>query len=184
MVATPIQLLWFCRSLFASRTRLEAENLLLRQQLIVLRRHRLGRVRLRNRDRLVLVWLYRLFPTLLDAILIVQPETILRWQRRGLRAYWRWQSRKVGGRPRIDGEIRKLIRRMSHDNPLWGAPRIHRELLMLGIEVAESTVSKDMGDADHHRKAGRLSCAITRRASPRWTCSWCARFPSSSSMAW
>jgi len=104
-----------------------------------------GRVRLRNRDRLVLVWLYGLFPTLLDAILIVQPETILRWHRRGLRAYWRWQSRKVGGRPRIDGEIRKLIRRMSHDNPLWGAPRIHGELLMLGIEVAESTVSKDMG---------------------------------------
>jgi transposase InsO family protein len=101
-------------------------------------------VRLWNIDRLLLVWLYRLYPSLLDAIIIVQPETVLRWHRRGFRAYWRWKSRHVGGRPRIDCEIRALIRRMSHENPLWGAPRIHGELLMLGIEVAESTVGSYM----------------------------------------
>jgi transposase InsO family protein len=130
------------RSRFARRTRLEAENLLLRQQLIVLRRKHPGRVRLRNLDRLLLVWLYRLFPALLDAILIVQPETLLRWHCRGFRAYWRWRSRNPGGRPRIDPQLRALIRRMSRENPLWGAPRIHGELQMLGFEVAESTVGR------------------------------------------
>src|SRR6202040_1634700 len=89
-------------------------------------------------------WLYRVYPSLLDAIIVVQPKTVLRWHRRGFRAYWRWKSRHVGGRPRIDCEIRALIRRMSRENPLWGAPRIHGELLMLGIEVAESTVGRYM----------------------------------------
>ena len=91
---------------------------------------------------LLLVWLYRLFPDLLDAILIVQPETVIRWHRRGFRAYWRWRSRNPGGRPKVDLEIRALIRRMSREKPLWGAPRIHGELQMLGFEVAESTVGK------------------------------------------
>jgi hypothetical protein len=89
-------------------------------------------LRLWNIDRLLLVWLYRLYPSLPDAIIIVQPETVLRWHRRGFRAYWRRKSRHVGGGPRIDCEIRALIRRMSRENPLWGAPRIHGELLMLG----------------------------------------------------
>src|ERR1700730_4896517 len=90
-------------------------------------------------DRLLFVWLYRLYPSLQDAIVIVQPETVIRWHRRGFRAYWRWKSRRVVGRPRMDSGIRALIQRMSRENPLWGAPRIHGELLMLGIEVAEST---------------------------------------------
>jgi hypothetical protein len=135
-----------------------------------------------------LVWLYRLYPSLLDAIIIVQPETVIRWHRRGFRAYWRWKSRHAGGRPRIDSELRALIRRMSRENPLWGAPRIHGELLMLGIEVAESTVSRyqvyGSGAADHHLKVGRLSCAITLPALLRWICSSCAPFRSSCSMAW
>jgi hypothetical protein len=128
------------RARLARRARLEAENLLLHQQLAVLRRKSPARGRLWNIDRLLLVWLYRLYPSLLDAIIIVQPRTLIRWHRRGFRAYWRWKSRHVGGRPRIDCEIRTLIRRMSRENPLWGAPRIHGELLMLGIDVAESTV--------------------------------------------
>jgi len=99
-------------------------------------------VRLRNIDRLILVWLYRFFPTILNAIIVVKPETVIRWHRRGFRAYWRWKSRRRGGRPRIDGEIRDLIRHMRRDNPLWGAARIHAELLMLGFEVAESTVGR------------------------------------------
>src|ERR1700685_3266256 len=144
MVAFLIQLLFAIRSWFTRRARLEAENLLLRQQLIVLRRRHPKRVLLWNIDRFLMVWLYRLYPSLLDAIIIVQPETVIRWHRRGFRAYWRWKSRHVGGRPRIDSEIRALIRRMNRENPLWGTPRIHGELLMLGIEVAESTVSRYM----------------------------------------
>jgi len=81
---------------------------------------------------------------LLDAIVIVQPETVIRWHRRGFRAYWHWKSCRVGGRPWIGSEIRALIRRMNRENPLWGAPRIHSELLMLGIDVAESTVGMYM----------------------------------------
>src|ERR1700738_5377732 len=142
MVTFLTQLLLAIRSRFTRRARLEAENLILRQQLVVLRRKSPTRVRLWNIDRLLLVWLYRLYPSLLDAIIIVQPETVIRWHRRGFRNYWRWKSRHVGGRPRIDSEIRALIRRMNRENPLWGAPRIHGELLMLGIEVAESTVAR------------------------------------------
>src|ERR1700731_2331688 len=144
MFAFLVRLLITIRSRFTRRTRLEAENLILRQQLAVLRRRSATRVRLWNIDRLLIVWLYRLYPSLLAAVLIVRPETGIRWHRRGFRAYWPGKSRHVGGRPRIDSEIRALIRRMSRENPLSGAPRIHGELLMLGIEVAESTVSRYM----------------------------------------
>ena len=75
---------------------------------------------------------------------VVQPETILRWHRAGFKAFWRWKSRNRAGRPKVERELRDLIRRMSSENPLWGAPRIHGELLMLGLEVAQSTVSKYM----------------------------------------
>src|SRR5271169_338397 len=142
MVAFLTLLLLAIRSWLTRRARLEAENLVLRKQLVVLRRKSPARVRLRNIDRLLLVWLYRLYPSLLDAIIIVQPETVIRWHRRGFRAYWRWKSRHAGGRPRTDSELRALIRRMNRENPLWGAPRIHGELLMLGIEIAESTVGR------------------------------------------
>ena len=123
MVAFLTQLLLAIRSRFTSRARLEAENLFLRQQLVILRRRSPTRVRLWNVDRLLFLWLYRLYPSLLDAIIIVQPETVLRWHRRGFGAYWRSKSRHVGGRPRIDSEMRALIRRIGRENPLWGAPR-------------------------------------------------------------
>ena len=142
MFAFLAKLLLVARSRLRSRASLEAENLVLRQQVVVLSRKSRSRVRLRNIDRLILVWLYRFFPSILNAIVIVKPETVIRWHRRGFQAYWRWKSRRRGGRPRIDGEVRELIRRMSRDNPLWGAPRIHAELLMLGIVVAESTVGR------------------------------------------
>jgi hypothetical protein len=138
------QLLVVARSRLKSRARLEAENLVLRQQVIVLSRKSASRVRLRNLDRLIFVWLYRFFPTILNAIVVVKPETVIRWHRRGFRAYWRWKSRRRGGRPKIDRELRDLIRRMRKENPLWGAPRIHGELLMLGIAVAQSTVARYM----------------------------------------
>jgi transposase InsO family protein len=86
----------------------------------------------------------RLWPSLLDAVQVVQPETVLRWHRAGFRAFWRWKSRKRAGRPKIDRGLRDLIRKMSRENPLWGTSRIHGELLMLGFEVAQSTVLKYM----------------------------------------
>jgi len=141
-------------SVLAARGSREAEILVLRQQLLVLRRKAPKRTRLQNIDRLILVWLSRLFPSVLDAIVIVQPETVLRWHRFGFHAYWRWKSWRSGGRPRIDHELRELIRRMSRENPLWGAPRIHGELLMLGIDVSESTVGRYMVRTRRPRSQG------------------------------
>ena len=143
-----IGLLWFALALlvspFRSTARLEAENAVLRQQLIVLGRTCRGRARLTNSDRLFFVQLYRWFPSIIGVLQIIRPETLIRWHRAGFRSYWRWRSRNRGGRPQIDAELRALIAQMSVENPLWGAPRIHGELLKLGFEVAQSTVSKYM----------------------------------------
>ncbi len=119
------RLLLLLRARLKSRVRLEAENLVLRQQVTVLNRKHRVRVTLRYFDRLLLVWLYRVFPSLLYAIVIVKPETVIRWHRQGFRAYWRWKSRSRGGHPQIACDVRELIRRMSKENPLWGAPRLH-----------------------------------------------------------
>src|SRR5580765_6765672 len=129
---------------FKSKLRLEAENTVLRHQLIVLRRRLQGRVRLTNHDRWFFILLYRWFPSILQVLTIIRPETLVRWHRAGFRCSWRWKSRPLGGRPQIDTELRVLIRRMSVENPLWGAPRIHGELLKLGFEVAQSSVAKYM----------------------------------------
>jgi transposase InsO family protein len=129
---------------FKSRSRLEAENVALRHQVMVLRRQVGGRVHLTNLDRLFLVRLYHWFPSIRRVLAIVRPETVVRWHRAGFRCYWRWKSRTRGGRPQISVELRALIRRMSFENPLWGAPRIHGELLKLGFEVAQSTAAKYM----------------------------------------
>ena len=128
--------------LFKSRTRLEAENLFLRHQLNIALRRAPPRLRLRGSDRALLILMTMLWPRLLGAAQLVQPETILRWHRAGFKAFWRWKSRNRVGRPKIDRGLRDLIQRMSRENPLWGASRIHGELLMLGFEVAQSTVSK------------------------------------------
>src|SRR5260221_10178340 len=127
---------------FKSMLRLEAENAVLRHQLTVLRRRPRGRVRLTNSDRWFFVQLYRWFPAILKVLIIIRPETVLRWHRAGFGGYWRWKSRPRGGRPQIETELRVLIRRMSVENPLWGAPRIHGELLKLGFDVAQSSVAK------------------------------------------
>jgi hypothetical protein len=127
-----------------SKLRLEAENAVLRHQLIVLRRSPHGRVRLTNLDRWFFIQLYRWFPAILKVLTIIRPETLLQWHRAGFRCYWRWKSRRQGGRPPVETELRALIRRMSIENTLWGAPRIHGELLKLGFEVAQSSVAKYM----------------------------------------
>src|SRR5437667_11787019 len=141
MFALLHSLAMFVIDFFKSPRRLEAENLFLRHQLSIALRRAPPRLRLRGSDRALLVWMTRLWPSLLGAAKVVQPETILRWHRAGFKAFWRWKSRKRAGRPKIDRGLRDLIQRMSKENQQWGASRIHGELLMLGLEVAQSTVS-------------------------------------------
>ena len=129
-----------CR--FRSRAVVELENLALGHQLHVFRRQRPGRLRLFSIDRLLWIWLYRLWPRCLEVMVLVKPVTVVQWHRQGFRLFWRWRSRS--GRPSVDREVSKLIREMSRSNPLWGAPRIHGELLKLGIEISQATVAKYM----------------------------------------
>jgi putative transposase len=130
------------RNLLVSRATLTAENLALRQQLAVYQR-RVKRPQLRGRDRFFWVVMSRLWKNWREVLIIVKPKTVVKWHKQGFQLYWRWKSgmRRVG-RPRIDQEIRELIRRMSRENPLWGVPRIQAELHLLGFDVAESTVAK------------------------------------------
>jgi hypothetical protein len=130
--------------LFRSRVSLEAEILMLRHQLNIQRRHAPKRVAFSAMDRLIFVGLYRLVPNTIQALTIVKPDTVVRWHRAGFRSYWRWKSRHRCGRPTVLLEIRGLIREMSIANPLWGAPRIHGELLKLGIEIGQTSVAKYM----------------------------------------
>ena len=135
---------WTLVDLMRARATLEAEIWVLRQQINVLRRAAPRRQSFSIFDRLIFVGLYRLFPKACDALAIVKPDTIIRWHRAGFRAYWRWKSRRRGGRPTVPPDIRKLIHEMSIANPLWGEPRIHGELLKLGIEIGQTSVAKYM----------------------------------------
>jgi hypothetical protein len=135
---------------FKSRLRLEAENAALRRQLSILQCKLHGRVQFTNGNRLLFLELYRWFPSILKIMTIVQPETLLRWHRGGFRRYWR---RNCGGRPSTSAEFRALIRRMSLENKLWGAPHIHGELLKLGFTVAQSTVAKYMAKPGDRRSS-------------------------------
>src|ERR1700726_1728480 len=168
---------------FKSKLRLEAENAGLRHQLIVLRSRLRGRVRLTNHDRWFFIQLYRWFPSILQVITIIRPETLVRWHRAGFRSYWRWKSRPLGGRPQIHTELRALIRRMSVENPLWGAPRIHGDCSSSGLRshsrASPSTWSNDGG---HPARNGEPSCGTTRRTLPPWTCSLSQQSVSTCSM--
>src|SRR6202165_6077999 len=144
MVALICFVLAVLASPFKSNSRLEVENAVLRHQLIILQRKVKGRAHLTNNDRWFFVQMYRWFPSIMKVVTIIEPETLVRWHRAGFRRYWRWKSRSRGGRPQIDTELRVLIRRMSVENPLWGAPRIHGELPKLGFEVAQSSVATYM----------------------------------------
>jgi transposase InsO family protein len=147
------------------KSRLEAENAALRQQLLVLQRKVRGRIEFTNGDRLFFILLYRWFPSVLKAMVIVRPETVVRWHRAGFRRYWRWKSRGRGGRPPISAELGALIRRMSFENVLWGAPRIQGELLKLGFTVAQSTVAKYMAKKDD--PSGQSWSTFLRNHAPR-----------------
>jgi transposase InsO family protein len=149
MVALLFLLLNLLVSPFKSTSRLEAENAALRHQLVVLQRNSRGRATLTNGDRMFFVLLYRLFLSILQAMTIVRPETIVRWHRAGFRRYWRWKSRGRGGRPPIPSELRALIRRMSVENVLW-APRAFRaNCSSSAFTVAQSTVAKYMAKRDN-----------------------------------
>jgi len=177
MVAIGLLFIRMLCDCFKSRRRLEAENLVLRHQLNVLQQRAPRRLYLRWADRALFVWLYRRCPRILDAITIVRPEPVVRWHRMGFAAYWRWKSRPLGGRPRVGKEVRDLIRRMSFENALWGAPKIHGELLKLGIEVAQSTVSIYMVPRQARRlpSHARSRQDLARRpasCAPRTTVQW------------
>jgi putative transposase len=137
-----VSLLSFC---FRGRTSLELELIALRHQVTVLRRQRPGRPKLFRADRLLWVWLYRIWPQALHVMVLVKPATVIQWHRKGSRLYWRWKSGSGRqGRPKTPRKTRDLIRKMSIANPLWGAPRIHGELLKLGIVVSQATVGRYM----------------------------------------
>ena len=151
--------------LFRPRAVLEAEILVLRQQIIVLRRGRPGRVPFLPVDRMVLGWVCQLFPKTRAALAIVRPDTVVRWHRAGFRLFWRWKSRPRPGRPAVPAEIRQLIRQMSVANPLWGAPRIHGELLKLGIDIG--THASIVGQRCAHLE-GHPARRVHRSAACAW----------------
>ncbi len=139
----PIQMIFvFFRVLFRGPAELAVENLALRQQLAILGEQK-KRPRLRTRDRIFWVWLSRLWTGWRSLLVIVQPDTVVRWHRQGFRLYWRWKSRAISGRPKVEVEIRKLICRMCRENQSWGAPRIHSELQLLGYDAFKSTVASN-----------------------------------------
>ena len=156
---------------FKPRVRLIAENLCLRQQLVVLKR-RQQRPSLRNRDRRFWVLASRCFADWQDTLIIVQPETVLHWHRRGWKAYWRWRSRRCrgGGRRRISPELRELIRRMAHENPLWGQQRIQGELARLGFKVCARTVAKYMRRPWDGRPSPGWRQFLAQHATEIWAC--------------
>ena len=132
---------------FQSHAVLLFENMALRHQILVLQRKQKKRVQFTSWDRILWILFYRWWPKALDALVIVKPATVIKWHRQGFRMFWRWKSekkKKKPGHPPVSKEIQGLIRRMCQENPLWGAPRIHGELLKLGYEVAQSSVSRYM----------------------------------------
>src|SRR5262245_59107926 len=138
MIAFFLPVLLSLRAGLRSRTALQLEVLALRHQLQVLARSRPRRVRLSRADRLLWAWLSRVWSGWPSALVIVKPETVVAWHRRGFQRLWAWKSR-AHGRPSVAADIRTLIRTVSETNPLWGAPRIHGELLKLGVDVCQAT---------------------------------------------
>jgi hypothetical protein len=157
--------------LIRSRIALEAEIWVLRQQINILRRTAPTKHAFSAIGRLIFVGLYRLFPKVRDALAIVKPDTIVRWHRAGFRSYWRWKSRPRGGRPTVPLEIRELIREMSIANPLWGAPRIHGEMLSSLASKSDRPAWRSIwpGVEARRRKVGRRFSAIMPTVLRRWT---------------
>ena len=145
MMSVLLALVLTLRTWARSRAALQLEVLALRHQLQVLQRSRPRRVRLTMADRWLWVRLSRVWAGWRTTLVIVKPETVIAWHRRGFRLWWAWNSRRRIGRPTVPADVRSLIRTMAQANPRWGAPRIHGELLKLGIDVSQATVAKYMG---------------------------------------
>ena len=155
MVSLALSMVAYIRAFFVPRHQLALEAAALRQQLAVFKRKR-THFRLHRLDRLFWTALRRVYSGWTEALIIVEPETVVSWHRAGFRLFWRWRSRqRRPGRPRISGEIRELIRRMRAENPTWGAPRIHGELLQLGFKIAEPTVSRYLRRLKRHPDEGK-----------------------------
>lgn len=144
MSSVVVAFLHTIRTSFRTRAALEAEILALRHQLHVLQRSRRRHLRLTRADRVLWVWLSRIWSGWRTTMVLVKPATVIAWHRQGFRLVWTWKSRRRLGRPSVPAELRSLIRRLSDANPLWGAPRVHGELLKLGIDVSQATVAKYM----------------------------------------
>jgi hypothetical protein len=178
MTALIILLLNLGASLIKPKSWLEAENAALRQQLVVLQRQVRGRVQFTNSDRLFFIQLYRWFPSVLKAMTIMRPETVMRWHRAGFRRYWRWKSWNLGGRPKIAADLRALIRRISVENRLWGAPRIHGELVLsenlirLGSRIIGENHRMIADDVRASAFARNVRCRLVQAAAPA-----CSREP-------
>jgi len=142
MRAVLISGLAMLRGVVRSRAALHFEVLALRHQLLVLQRSQPRRLRLANADRWLWAWLSCVWSGWRTTIVIVKPETVVAWHRKGFRLFWAWKSRRRTGRPPVAEDMRALIRQMAEENPLWGAPRIHGELLKLGVQVSQATVAK------------------------------------------
>jgi len=155
-----VAILFAIISIFAfrlrSRAALELKLVAIEHQLAVLRRQRPGRPQLSSLDRLLWVLLYRIWPKVIDAMVLVRPATVIEWHRRGFRFYWCWRSRRPG-RPRINPVIRAVLRRMSKANPLWGARRTTAELLKLGIKISQGTVVRCQHSATKLAAVSRLT---------------------------
>src|SRR5258705_11551298 len=167
-------LIWMALvGLFRSRASLAAEILVLRHQINILRRNSPKGQTFSTADRLIFAGVSRLAPTVLNALAIVKPETVIKWHRAGFRLYWSWKSRRGGGRPTVPPEIHKLIREMSIANPLWGAPRIHGELLKLGINIGQTSVAKYMVRRRHPPSQGWKTFIRDHADGRRWICLSC-----------
>src|SRR5262249_44976907 len=148
MTAVLMSLLAMLRGAGRSRVALHLADLALRHQLQVLQRSRPRRLRLAKADRWLWAWLLGVWTEWRTALVIVKPETVIAWHRQGFRLFWTWKSRRRTGRPSVTADVHILIRTMAQDNPLWGAPRIHGELLKLGVDVSQATVAKYVGRRD------------------------------------
>jgi hypothetical protein len=171
-------------TLLKSRAKLEAEILILRQQINVLRRRAPQRPHLNNTNRFLFVWLYHWFPSVLGAVAIVRPETIIRWHRAGFRAYWHWRSRIRVGRPKVSAELRTLIDAMSRANQLWGAPHIFMGSCSSSASrsLSRQSLAICAGTRGRHLKAGARFCATMPTASRQSTFLSFQRSRSGSSM--
>ena len=171
MVPLTLSMVAYIRAFFVPRHKLALEAAALRQQLAVFKRKQ-ARLRLHRLDRFFWTALRRVYSGWAEALIIVKPETVVSWHRAGFRLFWRWRSRqRRPGRPKVDCEIRQLIRRMKAENPTWGAPRVHGELLQLRFKIAEPTVSRYLRRLKRHPdegKAKRWLAFLNDRSMRRW----------------